>query len=378
MSVLTFNERQQKTIAGAITLVCGAVIVLLALALLSGVVWFAQRFSGVFLPLALAGLLALVLKPYYDWWLERVGGRGLLAVLLVYGSLLLPLIGVLWFFGAVLLEQIAGFFRSLPVWLERFQEFGARHLPAILTYWESHGLSAKLQSALQGHAEMLTQGATVLGAKALSAGSDLFGRVVSLFSWVVFPIYLTFFLRRKTIDLAACEERILPFLKPETRRDLIYLVREFVTILVAFFRGQFLVALAQGLCFAIGFMLAGLQYGFVLGLILGFLNIIPYLGSMLGLGVALPLAFLQEDGGGMTVLWVLVVFVAVQMLEGYWLTPQIMGNRTGLHPVAIMVALFFWGSAFGGIAGMLLAIPLTAFLVVFWRLLRTKYIRELV
>jgi predicted PurR-regulated permease PerM len=66
------------------------------------------------------------------------------------------------------------------------------------------------------------------------------------------------------------------------------------------------------------------------------------------------------------------------MIEGYVLTPKIMGDRTGLHPVAIILAVFFWGSALNGIPGMMLAIPLTAFLVVFWRLARERYISELV
>ena len=72
----------------------------------------------------------------------------------------------------------------------------------------------------------------------------------------------------------------------------------------------------------------------------------------------------------------LVVFVVVQLIESYGLTPRIMGDRTGLHPMAIIVAVFFWGSALSGILGMILAIPLTAFLVVFWRLAKEKYIEE--
>jgi predicted PurR-regulated permease PerM len=170
----------------------------------------------------------------------------------------------------------------------------------------------------------------------------------------------------------------LPFLKKETRDDVVYLVKEFVNIIVAFFRGQLIVAFAQGVLYAIGFTAVGLKYGFVLGLALGFLNIIPYLGSIVGLGIALPLAFLQEGGGLQTVILVLVVFTVVQIIEGYVLTPKVMGDRTGLHPMMIIVAIFFWGSALGGILGMILAIPLTAFLVVFWRLAKEKYIKELV
>lgn len=110
----------------------------------------------------------------------------------------------------------------------------------------------------------------------------------------------------------------------------------------------------------------------------GFLNIIPYLGSIVGLSIALPVAYFQEGGGWDTLLWVLAVFAVVQLIEGYVLTPKIMGNRTGPHFMAIIVDIFFWGVALGGILDVILAIPLTAFLVSFWHLAKEKYIRELV
>jgi predicted PurR-regulated permease PerM len=151
-----------------------------------------------------------------------------------------------------------------------------------------------------------------------------------------------------------------------------------VEIIVAFFRGQLIVAFLQGVLFAIGFSVVGLKYGFIIGMVLGFLNIIPYLGSIIGLATALPLAFFQSGGGLIRVVLVIVVFAIVQAIEAYLLTPKVMGDRTGLHPMVIIVAIFFWGSALGGITGMILAIPLTAFLVVFWRLAREKYVKELV
>ena len=97
------------------------------------------------------------------------------------------------------------------------------------------------------------------------------------------------------------------------------------------------------------------------------------MGNLIGLGVALPLAYFQPGGGWPMVGMVFAVFCAVQAVEAYVLTPRIMGNQTGLHPMAIIFALFFWGLALGGLMGMILAIPLTAFLVVFWRLLKAKY-----
>ena len=196
-----------------------------------------------------------------------------------------------------------------------------------------------------------------------------------MLSWAVMPVYLVFFLIGGGVSVNKLDD-YLPFLKPDTRKDVIFLVKEFVNILVAFFRGQLLIAFLQGLLFAVGFSLVGLKFGFVLGLLLGLLNIIPYLGSMVGLGITLPLAFFQQGGGWATLVGVIVVFVVVQMIEGYVLTPKIMGDRTGLHPMAIIVAVFFWGSALSGILGMILAIPLTAFLVVFWRLVKDKYIDE--
>ena len=164
----------------------------------------------------------------------------------------------------------------------------------------------------------------------------------------------------------------------ESSDDLEISAQEFLNIIVAFFRGQLIIAFLQGLLFAIGFALVGLKYGLALGFALGFLNVIPYLGSLLGLSITLPLAYFQDGGGLLTLAVVMAVFTVVQAIEGYVLTPKIMGNRTGLHPMAIIVAVFFWGSALGGILGMILAIPLTAFLVVFWRLAKEKYISELV
>ena len=104
---------------------------------------------------------------------------------------------------------------------------------------------------------------------------------------------------------------------------------------------------------------------------------IPYLGSIIGLAIAIPLALAQPDGDLTLIGLTLVVFIVVQQIEGWYLTPKIMGNRTGLHFMAIIVAIFFWGTALGGILGMILAIPLTAFLASLWRLARQKWIAEI-
>jgi len=128
----------------------------------------------------------------------------------------------------------------------------------------------------------------------LSLGAVLVRGIGTALGWAVLPVYFGFFLTRKPKKIDT--EYLLPFLKADTRADVAYLFEEFVSIIVAFFRGQLIIAFLQGLLFAVGFSLAGLQYGFVIGLLLGFLNIIPYLGSLVGLGMALPIAFFQEGG----------------------------------------------------------------------------------
>ncbi len=89
----------------------------------------------------------------------------------------------------------------------------------------------------------------------------------------------------------------------------------------------------MGVLYATGFSVVGLKFGLAIGLMTGLLNLVPYLGSILGLSVALPLAFLQPGGGLPLVFGCLAVFAAVQAIEGWFLTPRIMGRQTGLHPV---------------------------------------------
>lgn len=163
-------------------------------------------------------------------------------------------------------------------------------------------------------------------------------------------------------------------MRPSWKADLIFLLRKYTEIIESFFRGQFLIGFIMGILYSIGFYFVGVQFALILGITIGFLNIIPYLGTIIGLSTVLPIAFFQEDGSWVKSLLALGVFCAVQTIEAYLLTPKIMGDKTGLHPIVIIVSLFFWGTALDGILGMILAIPLTASLVVTWYLLKKKYL----
>jgi predicted PurR-regulated permease PerM len=374
---LQLSERQRDTVAAAITILSAFII----LAAVGSVFWligaFFNRFANVFLPLAVAGVAALVFRPYYEWLRTKLRLGRALALVAVFLSAIIPLSAFSWFFGALLVRQIGDLLDKLPEWWKASEQWVRQQMPQLEEYARRYEVLGRLQGAVEGQEGTIVESLRAVGRGMLSAGRDVASTVTGLLGWVVLPVYFSFFLMAEQKQKLGLE-RYLPFLKAETRKDVGYLFQQFIDIIVAFFRGQLIVAFLQGLLFAIGFAVVGLKYGFVIGLVLGFLNIIPYLGSIIGLATALPLAFFQPEGGLLKVVLVLVVFTLVQLIEGYLLTPKIMGDRTGLHPMAIIVAVFFWGSALGGIMGMILAIPLTAFLVVFWRLANEKYVKELV
>lgn len=363
---------QRKLVGFALGFAAFCAIGWLLYILLSGVARFIGYFSGVIWPLAVAGILALVLRPVVTVFEQRLKVVRPVAVVLLYLVFALLLTGLLITFVPAVVTQIIEFVAYLPELWQKTVAWAGLHYPewvaAIRPYLENPTVKAALEGLTEQAQNLLSHLAPTLK----SAGAGIFGLFGLVASLAVIPIYLFFFLLSSGDPTKALPEH-LPFLKKEHRDDVVFLVREFLGILVAFFRGQLLIGLIMGVLLATGFSIGGLKFGLAIGLLTGLLNIVPYLGSILGLSVALPLAFLQPGGGLPLVGICVAVFGAVQAIEGWLLTPRIMGRQTGLHPVAIIVAIFFWGQALGGILGMMLAVPLTAFFVTAWRLVRRKY-----
>ncbi|MDP0495192.1 MAG: AI-2E family transporter [Verrucomicrobiota bacterium JB024] len=375
-----FSDLQKRIVVAALTalgVVFLCAVVLLCFYLLK---IFVTTFSGVLWPLAAAGILAMLLRPVVGLISRK------LHLGLIPSILLLYLIGIL-IVGAGIYaivelfdQQIIDFFKTLPDQLDQLISSVRSKFPDLMAMGQNIFGEQKWNAMMDQSGELANR---VLEAIKSSAGSmatvlEKSGKGLMTFfalsaQLAIIPVYL-FFLLLTDRDFSQDLKHELVFVNDKIRDDIVFLVREFVGIIVSFFRGQIVIGLIMGVCYAIGFSIVGLKFGFFIGMAMGFLNIIPYLGTILGLGMALPIGYLQDGGGISTVIWVLGVFAAVQALEGYFLTPRIMGKQTGLHPMVIIIAIFFWGTALDGILGMILAIPLTAFFVVLWRLLKVKYL----
>jgi predicted PurR-regulated permease PerM len=366
------TDRQRKLVGFALGFVALATIAWLTAASFVVFARLVGHFSDVLWPITVAGVAALVMRPAVTALEERLKFTRVASVVIMYALVALALGScLLWVIPAVV-KQLLDFIAFVPVAWVKAQEAIQANYPAWIELIQRHTENPTVKAMLTSFSSELKSmmSSALPSLRAAGAGAlGLFGFAASL---AIVPIYLFFFLLSRH-DPTKSLDRQLTFLESGVRKDVVFLVRNFIDIVVSFFRGQFLIGLIMGLLLFLGFWAVGLKFALVLGLMLGVLNIIPYLGTIVGLSVTLPLAFFQQDGGWGLLALTLVVFIIVQNIEGWFLTPKIMGDRTGLHPVTIIFAVFFWGTAFDGILGMVLAIPLTAFFVTAWRLARQKY-----
>jgi predicted PurR-regulated permease PerM len=188
--------------------------------------------------------------------------------------------------------------------------------------------------------------------------SRLTGLFVILAGLALIPIYLFYLLLEKR-SITDKWTNYLPVSDSRFKEELVFVLRSINDYLIAFFRGQVLVAICDGIMYAIGFMIIGIPYAILIGAVAMVLTIIPFLGAIVTCGVTLLIA-LVAYGDWQHPLLVLVVFTVVQTIEGYILQPKILGDRVGLHPMVIIIAVFTGTTLLGGILGGILAIPLAA------------------
>jgi predicted PurR-regulated permease PerM len=340
---------------------------------------FIGSFQSVLLPLAIAAILATLLRPIIAWSETYTRLNRLSGIIILYLVIIALLFITAFFCLPTILEQAGDFLHAAPGLFEKLLNYLQTAAPKIW-HWLELQLGQTPDSYLQNHlsqnSEVLQKSLGTLQSSAGSMFAFIGSTLGSIAAYSIIPVYVFFILNAQR-DVWQNISHQLKFLPQDRREDLIFLARQFSEILTAFFRGQIIIGLLLGLFLAMGFALLGLKFGILLGLILGLLNIIPYLGTMLGILTVLPLAYLQQDGGSQLMLYCALVFTVGQLLTDYLFTPRIMGEKTGMGPMLIIFSVFFWGTALSGILGMILAIPLTAFFLVFWRLARDKYLPAL-
>ena len=380
--MIDLSPSQKKTVAAGVTVLSFALV--LAFVLFLG--WVALKFLGfaspALTPVIVGVFLSMLFKPYYEWIRGKIHNPSLSLILMLF-SVLVPLGALCWFGGALVVDQISHLLKTAPTIVGRLSEWVNVHYPNAQTFLTDLGAKPEdlvlmfLVDPVKFSQECLSTLGSEYGANAMKAGFGFLKYLTGLGSWLVALIFFAFFLTRPAMR-GEDYVREMPFLKEETKRFVARQIDAFFDILVNFFQRQVVICLIEGLYYGLGFMLVGLPYGFVIGFALGVLNLVPLFGTVTCLPLALPIAYFGDGGTLLRLILVVAVWLTGQILDGYLITPRIQGEKTGLGYAGVIFSFFFWGIVFHSLLGLLLAIPLSAFCVVFWRALKGTYIKGVI
>jgi predicted PurR-regulated permease PerM len=315
-------------------------------------------------PFVAAAILAYLCAPLVNW-LSMRGVPRTVGVLLVMLGLFAVMISLLLLVAPLLQREIVLFTARLPLFADNLRQKLVPFLNQTLhlnVHWDGDALRSMLSTHLQ-------QGAGGMAGKVLpwlgGGSAALLGLLVNA---VLLPLVLFYLLR----DWPALLERIEELVPRRWNRETLHLAGEADRVLSEFLRGQVLVMLVMSLFYSTGLSLTGLDFALPIGLVAGMLVFIPYVGMLTGLVLATLAAAAQFTSFG-SILPVWGVFAVGQALEGMVVTPRLVGERIGLHPVAVIFALLAFGQIFG-FFGVLLALPASAVLLVALRHAREWYL----
>ncbi len=325
--------------------------------------WIVYLLSPILTPFVVSALLAYLGDPLVDR-LEARRIRRTPAVVLVFSIILLTLLFLLILLVPRVEAQIGQLIERLPGYLEWLRVNLLPRLQALLPGDVVAFDLSLVQKAIASH--WREAGGLLAGAWSSLSGSGLalVGWLVNLF---LVPV-LTFYLLRDWDHLVAGIRSLLP-----RRSEPIWsrLATEADEVLGAFLRGQLLVMVALGIIYTTGLWLVGLDLALLIGMLAGLVSFVPYLGLIVGIAIAGLASILQSQGFG-DLPWVVLVFIVGQVLEGSLLTPHLVGERIGLHPVAVIFAVMA-GAQLYGFFGILLALPVAAVVMVLVRHLERTY-----
>ena len=333
------------------------------LAIAAVLIYLVWLLAPVLMPFAVAGMLAYLGDPLADR-LERLGLSRAWAASVVFLLLLLALVGVLLLLVPLISRQIENLIQNLPRYGQWAQQTAWPWLQTRLHLDPNMFDSDRLLAALKAHIDSIGGVATVVLGKVSRSG---LGIVLWLTNLVLIPV-VAFYLLRDWDRLVATVDRMLP---RSIQPTVAHLARESDKVLGAFVRGQLLVMLALGIFYGSGLSLVGLSVGLLIGIVAGLLSFVPYLGFIVGFGAAV-IAVLVQYGDWPHLLLVCGVFVVGQLLEGYVLVPKLVGDKIGLHPVAVIFAVLA-GGYLAGFLGVLLALPAASVIMVLLRYLLERY-----
>lgn len=327
-----------------------------ALALLVLFLWI---FSGVLLPFAAAFVIAYLLDPLTDR-VQRLGLNRLAATLLILAGCVTLLALILTLIVPVLSHQLADFIRTLPNLLNTLQGLittaGGRLAKDYAGPWLARfGLSGTASDIHASMGDIAAQAATWTAAFLNSLVTHGFA-LISLASLIVVTPVVAFYMLLDYHKMIATIDGLIP---PRYRGVVRQLAGEIDRTMAGFLRGQSLVCLCLGLWYGIGLSLIGLNFGLLIGITGGFLSFIPYVGSLTALIVAAIVAVVQGWPHLNLLAMTLGVVIAGQLFEANILSPKLVGDRVGVHPVWLIFALLAFGSVFG-FTGLIIAVPVAA------------------
>ncbi len=314
--------------------------------------------GGVMLPFLVGGAVAYFLDPVADR-MERAGLNRVAATTVISLAMLLFAVLLVLAIIPTLVNQLTALINAAPQIFTQLQTFLTERFPQVL----DEGSPVRQTLAQIGNT-IKSQGGEV--------ANTLIGSALGIINGVVFMVVVpvvSFYLLLDWDNMVAKIDKLLPRdHAPVIRR----LAGEIDRVLAAFVRGQISVCLILGTFYAAALMLAGLQFGLIVGAIAGAITFIPFVGALIGGALAIGLAFFQFWGDWVSIGIVGGIFALGQFLEGNVVTPWLVGSSVGLHPVWLLFALSAFGAVFGFV-GLLVAVPVAAALGVLARFAIDQY-----
>ncbi len=308
-------------------------------------------------PFVFGALIAYLGDPLVDFFESKNINRGV-GVALVFLLLTTVFVAALLFLIPMLLNQLDALIRGIP----HFYSWATQELaPWIQERFGLEGAAVPhldLSSQLAEHWQSLGKIAAQAGKKLTGSGASILMGVANL---ALVPV-VAFYLMRDWDHIMA---KMLGMMPVAWQKNTSLMVTEADEVVGAFLRGQIIVMCALGLIYGTGLWMIGVQMALLLGLVAGLASLVPYMGFIVGITASLVVAYMQFHDWSI-LLWVVVVFGVGQAIESMLLTPVLVGDRIGLHPVAVIFALLA-GGQLAGFVGVVVALPVAAVITVFAR-----------